>query len=114
MERLLFECAVRSTLIVAAAAAVLTGTRMKNVGVLHSAWTSVLVIMLVLPLLVAFGHPLPLRVLPPVQQNAEHMSPSTAEKVLSLLPQIYKALPESPRDAGKPGRVSWAQWVEVD
>jgi hypothetical protein len=112
MERLLFECAVRSTLIAAAAAAVLTIARMKNVVVRHSTWTGVLVMMLVLPLLVASGHPFPLRVLPPVQQNAAHVSPFTAEKVLSLLPQIDQALPESPRDASKPGRVSWAQWVE--
>ena len=47
MERLLFECALRSALIAAVAAIVLSTMRIKNVASQHSIWTSVLVFMLV-------------------------------------------------------------------
>jgi len=112
MERLLIECAIRSTLIAAAATAVLAAMRIKNVAARHSAWTSVMVFMLALPLLVTFGYAVPLRILPPVHQNAEQVEPSSAGKIAFILPQINPALSESPPAERKPGHLAWMPWIE--
>src|SRR5215475_8868428 len=112
MERLLFECAVRSTLIAAAATAVLSGMRIKNAVARHSAWTSVLVFMLALPVLVASGRAVPLRILPPLQQNIEEVAQPSDEKVPFMPPKIGQALTETPRAETRSGRTAWSQWID--
>ncbi|MBI4473739.1 MAG: hypothetical protein HY646_13815, partial [Acidobacteria bacterium] len=47
----------------------------------HLTWTSVLVFMLALPLLVASGRSVPLRILPLLQQNVEQVAQFSTEKV---------------------------------
>lgn len=69
MERFLFECAVRSTLIAAAAATVLWILRIKSAAARHAMWTGVLGLMLVLPLWTAWGPKLVVRFLPTAQQQ---------------------------------------------
>jgi hypothetical protein len=110
MERLLFECAIRSTLIAVAAMAVLSAARIKNVVARHNACTSVLVFMLALPLVVTLGYAVPLRILPPL--HTEQVEPSSAGKIAFIIPHIDSALSESSRDETKPGHLPWMQWVE--
>jgi hypothetical protein len=71
MERLLFECAVRSVLIAACTAAVLSAMRVKNAAVRHRAWSGVVLFMLALPLWTAWGPQVPMRLLPPLEQQTE-------------------------------------------
>ena len=112
MERLLIECAIRSTLIAAAAVVVLACMRIKNVVLRHNAWTSVLVFMLALPLLVSVGHPVPLRVLPPLRHYTEQVRPSLAGTIPFVLPEINSALSESLRGETKPRHLAWMRWVQ--
>ncbi|MBZ5632248.1 MAG: TIGR03435 family protein [Acidobacteriia bacterium] len=65
MQTLLFESAVRATLIATAVALVLWIMRIKTASVLHAVWASVVVLMLLLPAWVAWGPKAPLPVLPP-------------------------------------------------
>ena len=97
MQRLLFECAIRSTLIAALAAAVLWAMRIKNVATRHRTWTSVLAFMLALPFLVASGRSIPLRILPPLEQNVEQVAQFATEKVPFVPPKLGQAFTESPR-----------------
>src|SRR5215471_16805336 len=112
MERLLIECAIRSTLIGAVAAVVLSALRIKNVAARHSAWTCVLVFMLALPLLVASGRSVPLRILPALRQNPEQVAQSPTGKVSVIIPKIDQAVAESPKAVTKAGRTAWSQWIE--
>ena len=65
MQTLLFESAVRATLIAAAVALVLFVMRIKTASVLHAVWASVVVLMLLLPAWVAWGPKASLPILPP-------------------------------------------------
>src|SRR5215831_3141255 len=112
MERLLFECAIRSTLIAALAAAVLSAMRIKNVAARHSTWTGVLVFMLALPLLVASGRSVPLRILPPVQQNVQQVAQFSTDKGPLIPPKIGEALTESARAEARAGRTGSPKWIE--
>lgn len=69
MERLWLECAVRAALIVAAAAVVLSAMRVKAATAKHSIWAGVVAMMLLLPIWMAWGPEVSLRVLPPVAQS---------------------------------------------
>jgi len=69
VERFLFECAVRSTLIAAAAATVLWILRIKSAAARHAMWTGVLGLMLLLPLWTAWGPKLVIRFLPTALQQ---------------------------------------------
>ncbi|HTS27316.1 MAG TPA: M56 family metallopeptidase [Bryobacteraceae bacterium] len=64
MWHLMLECAVRSVLIAAGTAAVLTLARVKTAGARHAAWTGVVLWMLVLPLWTAWVPKATLRMLP--------------------------------------------------
>jgi uncharacterized protein (TIGR03435 family) len=112
MERLLFECAVRSTLIAAATAAVLSGMRIKNVVARHYAWTGVVLFMLGLPLFINFGYRIPLEVLPAIRQNAELVATPSAGQVPPTVPQIYQALPESLPAGSRQTHVTWLRAIE--
>jgi uncharacterized protein (TIGR03435 family) len=112
MERLLFECAIRSTLIAAAAAAVLLSLRIKNIAARHSVWTSVLVLMLALPLVVASGRSVPLRILPPLQQTVVQVAQFSTGKVPFIPQETSQVLTESPSAETKARHTTWTQWIE--
>jgi hypothetical protein len=65
MASVLFESAVRATLVAAAVALVLRVMRIESAVVRHAAWVGVIIIMLLLPALVTWGPKASLRVLPP-------------------------------------------------
>jgi len=62
---ILFESAIRVTLIAAVIGLVLCAMRIKTASVLHAVWAGVVVVMLLLPAWLAWGPKAPLPVLPP-------------------------------------------------
>jgi uncharacterized protein (TIGR03435 family) len=64
VEHLLLECAIRSTLIAAVAAAVLWIMRVRNASARHALWTGVMLLMLLLPAWTAWGPKTAARILP--------------------------------------------------
>jgi beta-lactamase regulating signal transducer with metallopeptidase domain len=89
MERLFFECAVRSALLVGGTAIVLYAMRVKAAAARHSVWAGVVALMLVLPIWTAWGPKLSLRVLPPLAQ-------STANKVIAPADTLSTSVLPSP------------------
>jgi hypothetical protein len=69
MESLLVECAVRAALIAAVTAFVLRTIGIKPAAARHTAWTSVMLTMLLLPIWTALGPKTPVRLLPPVERH---------------------------------------------
>ena len=65
MASVLFESAVRATLLAAAVALVLRAMRIESPAVRHAAWSSMVAIMLLLPALVMWGPKVSLRILSP-------------------------------------------------
>jgi bla regulator protein blaR1 len=65
MLRIFLECGIRAALIVAGTGIVLSAMRVKAAAVKHRVWTAVVLLMLILPLWIAWGPKAPLRVLPP-------------------------------------------------
>jgi hypothetical protein len=70
MDRLFLECSVRAALVVGGTAMVLYVMRVKAAAARHGIWTSVVLLMLVLPTWTAWGPKASLRVLPPLAQIA--------------------------------------------
>ena len=66
MERLFVECAVRAALIAVVTAIVLRTIGVKPAAARHTAWTSVMLTMLLLPVWTLWGPKAPIRLLPPV------------------------------------------------
>ena len=64
MERLFLECTVRAALLVAGTALVLYAMRVRAASVSHNVWTSMVILMMVLPFWTAWGPKASLRVLP--------------------------------------------------
>jgi uncharacterized protein (TIGR03435 family) len=64
MQTLFMECAIRATLIAAVIALVLFAMRIKTASVLHAVWSSVVVLMMLLPAWLAWGPKASLPVLP--------------------------------------------------
>lgn len=112
MERLLLECAIRSTLIIAAAAVVVFVMRIKNAEARHSTWTGVLLFSLALPLLVASGYTVPLRILPPMLQNAEQVAPYATSTTPFILSLTHPTLDEPSRIDAKREILVWPEWIE--
>ena len=75
MESLFIECAVRAALIAAVTAVVLRTIGIKSAAARHTAWTSVMLTMLLLPIWTAWGPKTPIRVLPPVEWHASIETP---------------------------------------
>src|SRR5690349_24291602 len=75
---ILFESAIRATLISAVVALVLFAMRIKTASVLHAVWASVVVLMLLLPAWVVWGPKAPLPVLPPDRTSAVVILPARA------------------------------------
>lgn len=68
MERLFIECAVRATLIAFGTAVVLHTIGIKSPAARHTAWTSVVLTMLLLPIWTPLGPKTPIRLLPPAER----------------------------------------------
>jgi beta-lactamase regulating signal transducer with metallopeptidase domain len=75
MERLFVECAVRAALIAMVTAVLLRTIGIKTAAARHTAWTSVMLTMLVLPIWTALGPKTPVRLLPPVERHASIEAP---------------------------------------
>ena len=69
MLHFFLECTIRAALIVAATALVLYAMRVKVASVKHRVWTAVLLLMLALPLWIAWGPKAPIRILPANVEN---------------------------------------------
>ena len=67
MESLFVECAVRAALIAVVTAVVLRTIGVKPAAARHTAWTSVMLTMLLLPIWSEWGPKTPIRLLPPVE-----------------------------------------------
>jgi hypothetical protein len=67
MESLFVECAVRAVLIAVVTAVVLRMIGIKPAAARHTAWTSVMLTMLLLPIWTIWGPKTPIRLLPPVE-----------------------------------------------
>ena len=83
MASVLFESAVRATLLAAAVALVLRAMRIESPAVRHAAWSSIVAIMLLLPALVMWGPKASFRILSPEpKQSASLMAtPSAVDAV---------------------------------
>jgi beta-lactamase regulating signal transducer with metallopeptidase domain len=77
MERLFAECAVRAALIAVVTAVVLHTIGIKPAAARHTAWTSVLLAMLLLPVWTVWGPKAPIRLLPPLAQSETIETPLT-------------------------------------
>ena len=77
MERLFVECAVRAALIAVVTAVVLRAIGIKSAAARHTAWSSVMLTMLLLPVWTAWGPKAPIRLLPPLAQPATIVTPRT-------------------------------------
>lgn len=69
MFHFFLECTIRAALIVGATALVLYAMRVKVASVKHRVWTAVLLLMLALPLWIAWGPKAPIRILPANVEN---------------------------------------------
>jgi hypothetical protein len=69
----LFESAVRVTLIAGSVGLILGGMRIKSPAVRHAVWTGVVITMLLLPVLVAWGPEASLPILSPVAPDTERL-----------------------------------------
>jgi beta-lactamase regulating signal transducer with metallopeptidase domain len=96
MQYLLFEFAIRATLIAAGTAAVLGILRVKSAAARHSAWVAVLVLMMLVPLWTAWGPKASLRVLPAVTapvSSRPTVSPQTFSELASPVQHVVAASP---------------------
>jgi hypothetical protein len=100
MERLFVECAVRATLIAVVTAAVLRAIGIKPAAARHTAWTSVMLTMLLLPVWTVWGPKAPIRLLPPPAQPETIETPLTGVLHYSALPAVmYPMETSEPRHA---------------
>jgi GWxTD domain-containing protein len=120
---ILFEAAVRATLIAAAAPVALRLLRVRAAEVRHRVWTIVLLAMLLLPIWSAWGPEISLRVLPGTPSTASSLVVSRAlggpdrEAMTPFAPTIEQAppratstrAPSAPPVAERAG--SWAAWL---
>jgi BlaR1 peptidase M56 len=97
MERLFVECAVRAALIAAATAVVLRTIGIKSPAARHTAWTSVMLTMLLLPTWTALGPRTPIRLLPPVERHGSIETPLENVRPYSVrvteMPQVETSVP---------------------
>ena len=73
MESLFVECAVRAALIALGTAVVLRTIGITPAAARHTAWTSVMLTMLLLPIWTALGPKTPIRLLLPVEWHGSMM-----------------------------------------
>jgi len=98
---ILFESAIRVTLIAAIIALVLFAMRIKTASVLHAVWTGVVVLMLLLPAWVAWGPKASIPVVPPERSLAiELLPPTSPAGLVSTTPArlVYSPAPSPARE----------------
>src|SRR5262245_6281537 len=90
---ILTESLVRSTLIAAVVALVLKAARVASPSVRHAAWTGVVIVMLMLPALAAWGPRAPVRLLPADGMDGRTLALSRAvtETAATLSPRSRAA-----------------------
>jgi TonB family protein len=93
MQNLILECAVRASLTAVCMGAVLCILRVKSARVRHAVWTSVVVLMLALPVWTAWGPRAMVRVLRPAD------TPTTSRSTASIAAFSAQALPQAFRAA---------------
>jgi len=74
MDRLFLECAIRAALLVGGTAIVLYVMRIRAAAARHRVWTVVVLLMLVLPIWMAWGPKASLRLLPQLAQANAHIA----------------------------------------
>jgi beta-lactamase regulating signal transducer with metallopeptidase domain len=109
MPSVLFESAVRATLMAAAVALVLKAMRIESAAVRHAAWAGMVVMMLLLPALVTWGPKASLRVLPPETREAAMTIPAPNAGDSSAVPvetQAATAIEAAPQRSSRIWRTS--------
>jgi bla regulator protein BlaR1 len=101
MERLLLEYAVRITLIAAVVALVLYTLRIKAASARHAVWAGVVLVMLLLPVFLAWGPKAPLRLLPREPRRTVQLP------VIVVDGRILASAPTSPAKPVPKSDVSW-------
>jgi TonB family protein len=88
MTSLVLESALRATLVIASVAVVLKALRVESPAIRHALWTGVLILMLLLPALVAWGPNAPLPVLPTeaVGRATSVFSAGTTNQIVAAAP----------------------------
>jgi hypothetical protein len=102
MESLFVECAVRAALIAVVTAVVLHTIGIKPAAARHTAWTSVMLTMLLLPIWTAWGPKTPVRLLPPVAWHGRIETP--AQNILpdsDRLTEMHPVKTSGPPTAGQ-------------
>jgi beta-lactamase regulating signal transducer with metallopeptidase domain len=102
MESLFVECAVRAALIALVTAVVLRTIGIKPAAARHTAWTSVMLTMLLLPIWTALGPKTPIRLLPPVEAHESIAAPLQNALPYSVrLTEMRPVKPSRPRPTGQ-------------
>jgi beta-lactamase regulating signal transducer with metallopeptidase domain len=102
MESLFVECAVRAALIALVTAIVLCTIGIKPAAARHTAWTSVMLVMLLLPIWTALGPKAPIRLLPPVEWHGSIETPPQNVLPVSVrLTEIRQVKPSGPHPTGQ-------------
>ncbi len=99
MESLFVECAVRAALIAVVTAVVLRTIGIKPAAARHTAWTSVMLTMLLLPIWTVWGPKAPIRLLPPVEWRGNIGTP-----LQSVLPYPVRLTEMRPIKTSEPHR----------
>jgi len=97
MERLFVECAVRAALIAVATAVVLRTAGIKPAAARHTAWTGVMLTMLLLPVWTLWGPKAPIRLLPPVEWRGSVEAP-----VQTVVPSSVRLAEMRPVNTSQP------------
>ncbi len=111
MLAVLLEAAVRATLIVLAIAIVLLAMRVRQTTLSHAVWTVVVVIMLLLPVWIAWGPRTALPLLGPEAWQSAMLTRTAAET--AVLPDALEAHAGLPADAPHQARLNWGPYVMV-
>ncbi len=92
MERVFVECAVRAALIAVVTAVVLRMIGVKPAAARHTAWTSVMLTMLLLPVWTVWGPKAPIRLLPPEvwRETIGTRSVTTSNTPLPKCPFLFR------------------------
>ncbi len=109
MDGLLFEFAIRITLIAAMTGAVLWAMRIQNAAAKHSAWAAVIAVMLLLPTWIVWGPKATIPILPtqPATIAAIELAPVSLNDLSEPMPIPDRALPSVQ------SRVPKLNWKEV-
>lgn len=102
MGSLFVECAVRAALIAIITAVVLRTIGIKPAAARHTAWTSVMLTMLLLPIWTASGPKTPIRLLPPVEWHGNIETPRQNVLPYSVrLTEMREVKTSGPHPAGQ-------------